>query len=66
MSYSTNPLANIAADIQQLCQPAGHRAVEELIEKTLNENITYQSKPLDLRNQRIYCVKVTIELFSLI
>jgi DNA mismatch repair protein MSH4 len=49
-----------------LCQPAGHRAVEELIEKTLNENITYQSKPLDLRNQRIYCVKVTIELFSLV
>ncbi|KAF3386872.1 MutS protein [Penicillium rolfsii] len=43
-----------------LCHPAGHRAVEELIEKTLNENITYQSKPLDLRNQRIYCVKAGV------
>ncbi|KAJ5648719.1 hypothetical protein N7490_005091 [Penicillium lividum] len=33
-------------------------AVEQLIEDALNQNITYQSKPLDLRNQRIYCIKV--------
>lgn len=46
------------ADRLQLCSPAGHRPVELLIEETLNEHITYQSKPLDLRNQRIYCVKV--------
>lgn len=29
------------------------------MKETLNEYITYQSKPLDLRNQRIYCVKVS-------
>ncbi|BAE55901.1 unnamed protein product [Aspergillus oryzae RIB40] len=28
-----------------------HRAVEELIESTLNEYVTYQTRPLDLRNQ---------------
>ncbi|KAJ5390917.1 uncharacterized protein N7496_001985 [Penicillium cataractarum] len=52
--------SEILATIRELCHPAGHRAVEEMIEKTLNENITYQSKPLDLRNQRIYCVKAGV------
>lgn len=32
--------------------------MEQLIESTLNEHVAYQTKPLDLRNQRIYCVKV--------
>lgn len=27
--------------------------------ETLNENVACQSKPLDLRNQRTYCVKVS-------
>lgn len=63
--YRRKCLASIAVNVWQLCHPAGHRAVEELIEKTLNENITYQSKPLDLRNQRIYCVKVIFNIYSL-
>ncbi|KAJ6093527.1 hypothetical protein N7486_008816 [Penicillium sp. IBT 16267x] len=46
--------------IREVCYPAGHRVVEELIEDVLNENVTYQSKPLDLRNQRIYCVKAGV------
>lgn len=29
-----------------------------MIETTLNEHVAYQTKPLDLRNQRIYCVRV--------
>ncbi|OOQ91584.1 putative DNA mismatch repair protein Msh4 [Penicillium brasilianum] len=52
--------SEILATIRELCHPSGHRAVEELIQNTLNENITYQSKPLDLRNQRIYCVKAGV------
>ena len=47
------------ADILKICAPAGHVAVEQLIDATLNEHVAYQSKPLDLRNQRIYCVKVS-------
>ncbi|PIG83319.1 DNA mismatch repair protein Msh4 [Aspergillus arachidicola] len=43
-----------------LCAPAGHREVEELIESTLNEYVTYQTRPLDLRNQRIYCVRAGV------
>ncbi|CAG8001568.1 unnamed protein product [Penicillium olsonii] len=46
--------------IRELCAPEGHRTIEELIETTLNEHVTYQSKPLDLRNQRIYCVKAGV------
>lgn len=53
------PLAlRYLTDGHQLCSPVGHHPIELLIEETLNEHITYQSKPLDLRNQRIYCVKV--------
>ncbi|KAJ5887613.1 hypothetical protein N7495_007654 [Penicillium taxi] len=46
--------------IRELCCPAGHRSVERLIDDNLNEHIKYQSKPLDLRNQRIYCVKTGV------
>lgn len=41
-----------------MCAPEEHRSIEELIDATLNEHVAYQSKPLDLRNQRIYSVKV--------
>ena len=29
-----------------------------MIDETINEDITYQSQPLDLRNQRTYAIKV--------
>ncbi|KAH8431950.1 MutS family protein MSH4 [Aspergillus melleus] len=31
-----------------------------MIEDTINDHITYQTKPLDLRNQRIYCIKAGV------
>ena len=31
--------------------------VQNLIDEAINEDITYQSQPLDLRNQRTYAVK---------
>ncbi|KAJ5178734.1 hypothetical protein N7492_001944 [Penicillium capsulatum] len=46
--------------IRQLCSPANHHTVEQLINETLNEQVAYQTKPLDLRNQRIYCVKTGV------
>ena len=30
------------------------------MDDTINQDITYQSQPLDLRNQRTYAVKVSI------
>ena len=35
--------------------------IQKLIDDAINEDVTYQSKPLDLRNQRTYAVKVVIE-----
>ncbi|KAJ5924291.1 hypothetical protein N7466_008478 [Penicillium verhagenii] len=52
--------SDLLMTIREVCYPAGHQAVEQLIEDALNENVTYQSKPLDLRNQRIYCVKAGV------
>ncbi|KAJ5213978.1 hypothetical protein N7449_001147 [Penicillium cf. viridicatum] len=51
--------SDLLLTIRELCAPEGHRSIEDLIDTTLNENVAYQSKPLDLRNQRIYCVKIT-------
>ncbi|KAJ5838964.1 DNA mismatch repair protein MutS core [Penicillium rubens] len=52
--------SDLLLTIRELCAPEGHRSVEELIDATLNEHVAYQSKPLDLRNQRIYCVKAGV------
>ncbi|KAL1956145.1 hypothetical protein VTO42DRAFT_7580 [Malbranchea cinnamomea] len=43
--------------IRDLCMPANYEPIQDLISLTLNEDVRYQSKPLDLRNQRIYAVK---------
>ncbi|KAL4797385.1 muts domain V-domain-containing protein [Aspergillus venezuelensis] len=52
--------SDLLLTIRDICAPAGHVAVEQLIDATLNEHVAYQSKPLDLRNQRIYCVKAGV------
>ncbi|KAL4782526.1 muts domain V-domain-containing protein [Aspergillus varians] len=52
--------SSLLLTIRDICAPAGHCAIKQLIESTLNEHVTYQTKPLDLRNQRIYCVKVGV------
>ncbi|EIT80121.1 mismatch repair ATPase MSH4 [Aspergillus oryzae 100-8] len=49
--YVEQSVNNVIMLKTYLCAPAGHRAVEELIESTLNEYVTYQTRPLDLRNQ---------------
>ncbi|KAL8832463.1 MAG: hypothetical protein Q9170_004874 [Blastenia crenularia] len=45
------------ANMSQFCAPEGISYVQRLIDDTINEDITYQSQPLDLRNQRTYAVK---------
>lgn len=45
--------------IMQFCSPNNYIDVQELIDKIINEDVTYQSQPLDLRNQRTYAVKVS-------
>ncbi|MCJ1474638.1 MutS protein msh4 [Lambiella insularis] len=46
--------------IRQLCAPQMIVDVETLIDEAVNEDTTYQSKPLDLRNQRTYAVKAGV------
>ncbi|KAL9025532.1 MAG: hypothetical protein Q9196_005661, partial [Gyalolechia fulgens] len=50
-------------DIFQLCAPEGIANVESLIDDTINEDITYQTQPLDLRNQRTYAIKSGVNGF---
>ena len=51
--------------IMQLCSPDEYSDVQNLIDETINEDITYQKQPLDLRNQRTYAVKVGLRLLDL-
>ena len=43
----------------KLCGPERILDFHNMIDETINEDITYQSQPLDLRNQRTYAVKVS-------
>lgn len=43
----------------QFCSPNNYSDVQAMIDETINEDITYQSQPLDLRNQRTYAVRVS-------
>ncbi|KAI9739771.1 MAG: MutS protein msh4 [Cirrosporium novae-zelandiae] len=53
----TGAMSGLLKEIRELCAPSRIEEVEELITNTINEETTYQSKPLDLRNQRTYAVK---------
>ena len=43
----------------KFCSSDNYSDVQALIDETINEDITYQSQPLDLRNQRTYAVRVS-------
>lgn len=49
--------------IRDVCRPELIAPVKELIDVTINEDVTYVKTPIDLRHQRTYAVKV-IPLFS--
>ncbi|KAL8928235.1 MAG: hypothetical protein Q9208_001945 [Pyrenodesmia sp. 3 TL-2023] len=49
--------SELLLDINALCAPDRIANVQRLIDDTINEDITYQSQPLDLRNQRTYAIK---------
>lgn len=44
--------------IRENCHPEKVNATMELIKEVINEDVTFQKTPLDLRNQRTYAVKV--------
>jgi DNA mismatch repair protein MSH4 len=44
--------------IRENCRPEIIDPTMDLIKAVINEDVTYQKTPLDLRNQRTYAVKV--------
>lgn len=64
ISSVSGPIAivHLSLSIRQLCAPDRIVDFERLIDSTINEDITWQSQPLDLRNQRTYAIKVAQHL----
>ncbi|CRG91202.1 MutS protein homolog 4 [Talaromyces islandicus] len=46
--------------IRDICAPNVYRQIKEAIDGTLNEDVTYQTRPLDLRNQRTYAIRTGV------
>ncbi|KAF2769830.1 hypothetical protein EJ03DRAFT_311511 [Teratosphaeria nubilosa] len=53
----TGARCEILRNIRSLCAAEDIEPVLELIDETINEDTTYASQPLDLRNQRTYAVR---------
>lgn len=50
--------STLLKDIRAVCHPDHITQTLRLISQVINEDVTYQRSPLDLRNQRTYAVKV--------
>ena len=50
--------AELLLEIRQNCRPEAIDPTIHLIATVINDDVTYAKKPLDLRNQRTYAVKV--------
>jgi DNA mismatch repair protein MSH4 len=48
--------------IRENCRPENINPTLEFIAEVINDDVTYQKTPLDLRNQRTYAVKVIAPL----
>ncbi|KAK1074861.1 MutS protein msh4 [Friedmanniomyces endolithicus] len=53
----TGARSTMLQEIRSLCASETVEPIQELINTTINEDTTYASQPLDLRNQRTYAVK---------
>jgi DNA mismatch repair protein MSH4 len=48
----------LLVEIRNVCRPDNITPTLRLISKVINDDVTFQRSPLDLRNQRTYAVKV--------
>ncbi|EMC91499.1 hypothetical protein BAUCODRAFT_79898 [Baudoinia panamericana UAMH 10762] len=53
----TGARCDLLQHIRRLCAVENVERIQELIDSTINEDTTYATQPLDLRNQRTYAVK---------
>ena len=56
--------SDLLAMIRENCRPDLIDPTMQLIKEVINEDVTFQRTPLDLRNQRTYAVKVITHLFN--
>lgn len=54
----TGAQSQLLVTIRESCRPDNLDPTIKLISEVINEDVTYQKAPLDLRNQRTYAVKV--------
>lgn len=54
----------LLATIRDHCNPENVVPTMNFIKEVINEDVTYQKTPLDLRNQRTYAVKVVQTRFA--
>lgn len=52
--------SQLLCEIRDNFEPSHLRRTTELIKTVINDDVTYQRTPLDLRNQRTYAVKVLL------
>lgn len=50
--------SKLLTDIRAVCNPNNVNPTLDIISQVINNDVTYQRSPLDLRNQRTYAVKV--------
>lgn len=50
--------SELLTQIRDHCRIESFSPTMRLIQEVINEDVTFQKKPLDLRNQRTYAVKV--------
>lgn len=49
--------SSLLRDIRQICNPTALESISEVIDATINDDITYQKRAIDLRHQRTYAVR---------
>ncbi|RDL36911.1 p-loop containing nucleoside triphosphate hydrolase [Venustampulla echinocandica] len=52
--------SELLVTIRENCRPGNIDPTTQLIKEVVNDDVTYQKKPLDLRNQRTYAVKAGV------
>lgn len=58
--------SDLLITIRENCRSENVSPTMEFIREVINEDVTYQKSPLDMRNQRTYAVKVLTFLYNLI
>ena len=53
----TGARSSLLQEIRAMCESENVGLIRNLIDETINEDTTYATQPLDLRNQRTYAVK---------